>query len=254
MEQNRYGRLAALAYEVDKPAGHSFGDVEFYRDALADVAGPVLEPAVGSGRILVPLLQAGVAVEGFDASAEMLLHCRKACEAAGHSPRLWQDRFESFQVEPGSYDAVIVPVESFQLVTDFDAAIDVLKKFRMCLKPGGKLVIDIGTLASFFSPAHRARSWDIEGDQRITLVETPTGQDDVRQIAQWQLRYELWHGGKLVDSELDLFALRWWGLEEFKMALAEAGLRTTAVHGDYVRGAAPATGHGTLTFEALAAD
>lgn len=49
--------LATLAYELDKPIGTSFGDVEFYSSRLRGVAGPVLEPAVGTGRILIPLLQ-----------------------------------------------------------------------------------------------------------------------------------------------------------------------------------------------------
>ncbi|WP_244649064.1 hypothetical protein [Neoaquamicrobium sediminum] len=69
---NRYGKLASWVYDLDKPVGRSFGDVEYYLQRLAGCDGPVLEPAVGNGRILVPLLEAGLAVEGFDASEEML--------------------------------------------------------------------------------------------------------------------------------------------------------------------------------------
>jgi len=29
--QNRYGKLASWVYDLDKPAGHSFGDQEFYQ-------------------------------------------------------------------------------------------------------------------------------------------------------------------------------------------------------------------------------
>jgi len=55
--QWQYGKLATLSYQLDKPIGSSFGDVEFYRDLLSGVTGEVLEPAVGTGRILIPLLE-----------------------------------------------------------------------------------------------------------------------------------------------------------------------------------------------------
>lgn len=47
--KNRYGRLGALVYDLDKPIGRSFGDIEFYKERLADCDGPILEPAVGNG-------------------------------------------------------------------------------------------------------------------------------------------------------------------------------------------------------------
>jgi len=71
--QNRYGKLASWVYNLDKPIGRSFGDQEYYRQRLEHGDdGPILEPAVGNGRIFVPLLEAGFRIEGFDASDEML--------------------------------------------------------------------------------------------------------------------------------------------------------------------------------------
>ncbi|MBM4570042.1 hypothetical protein GS489_06180 [Rhodococcus hoagii] len=49
-----YGSLATLAYELDKPIGTSFGDVEFYLSRLQGVTCPVLEPAVGTGESSSP--------------------------------------------------------------------------------------------------------------------------------------------------------------------------------------------------------
>jgi hypothetical protein len=45
--------LATEVYELDKPIGHSFGDVEYYLRRLAGISGRILEPAVGTGRILM---------------------------------------------------------------------------------------------------------------------------------------------------------------------------------------------------------
>lgn len=35
--QNRYGRLASWIYHLDKPIGHSFGDLEYYQQRLTSV-------------------------------------------------------------------------------------------------------------------------------------------------------------------------------------------------------------------------
>ncbi len=51
--ENVYGKLAAWVYHLDKPIGHSFGDLEYYRERLAGCTGAILEPATGNGRILI---------------------------------------------------------------------------------------------------------------------------------------------------------------------------------------------------------
>jgi ubiquinone/menaquinone biosynthesis C-methylase UbiE len=71
-----YGRLVAEVYELDKPVGSTFPGLRYYTRQLAGVTGRILEPATGTGRVLVPLLEAGFAVEGLDVSPDMLAVCR----------------------------------------------------------------------------------------------------------------------------------------------------------------------------------
>ncbi|MDQ3234278.1 MAG: class I SAM-dependent methyltransferase, partial [Pseudobdellovibrionaceae bacterium] len=78
-----YGELSTQVYDIDKPVGRSFGEIEFYSRHLTGLSGPILEPAVGSGRVLIPLLKAGYQVEGFDISPEMLDSCKKRLHEAG---------------------------------------------------------------------------------------------------------------------------------------------------------------------------
>ncbi|MEX6161653.1 hypothetical protein AB6G16_08265 [Proteus mirabilis] len=72
-----YHSLSAQVYQLDKPIGCSFGDVEYYQQRLKDVKGKILEPAVGTGRILIPLLQSGFNIEGFDFPKRCLNFVRK---------------------------------------------------------------------------------------------------------------------------------------------------------------------------------
>jgi len=249
LDSNRYRTLASRVYQLDKPVGHSFGDIEFYLDALRDLQGSILEPAVGSGRVMIPLLQAGLDVEGFDASPEMLAVCRENCAAAGLTARLSQARFEDFSSDR-QFEAIVMPAGSFQLITSFEAAIAVLRRFHAQLAPLGRLFVDLGVAARIYKMHPRARHWyDAAGDL-FTLHEAPAGSDDVAQVATTHLRYDQWRDGNLVCSEFDLFAVRWWGLEEFRLALYQAGFGKVCVYGDFDRNASPKSARQTLTFEA----
>jgi SAM-dependent methyltransferase len=78
-----YGRLVAEVYELDKPVGSSFPGLRYYTRQLAGVTGRILEPATGTGRVLVPLLEAGFAAEGLDVSPDMLAAFRESLSPGG---------------------------------------------------------------------------------------------------------------------------------------------------------------------------
>lgn len=246
--ENRYGTLASWVYHLDKPIGRSFGDIEFYRDRLSDCKGPILEPAAGNGRVLIPLLEAGFDMRGFDASADMVAHCRSACEARGLSSPLDIARFESFDYDT-CFDAIVIPAGSFQLITDPQHALSVLGRFRDALAPGGRLILDLDALSCLAETAPVARHWQ-SGDDLLTLVERRASTCFQRQTTLSQLRYEHWRDDRLVASELQLFHLRFWGVLEFELALRTAGFTGICVHGDYRAGTALQADASVFTFEA----
>ncbi|MEP6967334.1 MAG: class I SAM-dependent methyltransferase, partial [Pseudomonadota bacterium] len=118
---NRYGSIAAEIYDLDKPIG-ALPDTAFHLERLAAIDGPVLEPACGSGRTLIPLLEAGREVAGFDPSAEMLAQCAARCAERGLFPDLSCQRFDDFHYDR-SFSAILVPVGSFTLIDDFARAL-----------------------------------------------------------------------------------------------------------------------------------
>lgn len=246
--QNRYATLATWVYELDKPVGRSFGDVEFYLERLQGVTGPVLEPAVGNGRLFVPLLEAGLDVKGFDASEEMLGYCRAACESRSLPAALSRQTFEGFSYDE-RFEAILVPLGSIQLIIDYDAALGVLKRFHDHLAPGGRLILDLDAIDGFLDAPHSVRTWKA-GEDLLTLTADRIDTDYVAQTTTTSLRYEHWRAGKPVDSEIDLFALRWWGVAEFELALRAVGFTEVSSCGDYQHGRKPQKGDGIITFEA----
>lgn len=246
---NRYGTLASWVYNLDKPVGRSFGDVEYYRERLAG-SGPVLEPAVGNGRFFVPMMEAGFDIWGFDASEEMLGYCRAACaERSLDAERVSHGTFENFSHER-RFAAIVVPLGSFQLITEVAAAKAALRRFFDHLAPDGRLMIDLDAIEGFMGESGRVRSWTTWDGDLLTLTDTRASTDYIAQTTVTQLRYELWKDTKLVDTEMELFSLRWWGVEEFAMALREAGFVDVVASADYRFGQVPAKGCGTISFEA----
>ncbi len=61
------------------PVGHTVGDIGYYKRILASIEGVVLEIACSTGRVLVPLLEAGYRMEGLDHSPEVLEICQYNC-------------------------------------------------------------------------------------------------------------------------------------------------------------------------------
>ena len=114
---NYYGRLSSEVYDLDKPVGRSFGDIEFYEERLKSCEGPILEPATGTGRILIPLLEKGFDIEGFDSSQDMLRICRQNSQKRGLSPRLFEAKMESFS-QAKKYKAMSLRAHFFSYIRE----------------------------------------------------------------------------------------------------------------------------------------
>lgn len=244
-----YGRLATEVYNLDKPIGHSYGEVEFYRDQLTSCSGRVLEPAVGSGRILIPLMQAGHVVDGTDTSPTMLETCRSNCEVHGIDAVLIEADMSTY-VDEEAYEAVIVPTGSLMLLDGLEATHDALVSFRRCSKAGGRLIVDLAA-PELIVEIGSLRSWRV-GANLWTLTTDHLEADAAKnQTTRW-LRYEKWHDGVLLTSELQLFRLQWWSVSEFTHLIREAGFTNVEVHADYEIGKPPGPGSDIWTFTAIA--
>jgi SAM-dependent methyltransferase len=244
---NRYGRMCAEVYDLDKPTG-SLGDIDFYRERLATVGGPILEAGCGTGRLLIPLLEAGLDVEGFDASEPMLEICKERCDERGLSPRLSRMRFQDFAYER-PFAAIVVPVSTFILVDDYVEATAVLERFWRHLEPGGVLILDMPTLEFLEKGMQGVRCWTTPEGDLLRLDQQRFELDWLRQRAVSHDRYERWRDGRLVETELEVMAYRAWGERELSLALRAAGFADVQVYAGGRPGVAPRRIYRQLTFE-----
>ncbi|MFI9630325.1 class I SAM-dependent methyltransferase [Streptomyces sp. NPDC052042] len=248
----RYGPLATLFYELDKPVGTSFGDVEFYADRLRNVSGPVLEPAVGTGRILIPLLEQGLAVHGYDTSTVMLEQCRTNCAQRGLKADVFEGDMTTHH-DPAAFEAIVIPTGSFALLPDHDSARTALTAMHDNLTPAGRLIVDIEPPSAGTTPDTGLVRHHWNGSDLLTLTTWRTHADPVAQRTTRWLRYEAWKDGTLTRTELQVFSLLWFGLAEFTAMLHQAGFTDVTVHGGYRAGTAPTAADNVWTFEATRA-
>lgn len=245
---NRYGSIAAEIYDIDKPIG-AMPDTAFHLERFAGFGGRVLEPACGSGRTLLPLLKAGCDAAGFDPSPDMLERCRGLCAESGYAPDLSDQTFEDFHYDH-PFEAILVPAGSFTLIDRFETAMAVLRRFRDSLVVGGVVVLDIQPVR-FLDPAGEdRRQWTAPNGDLLTVEGNRVTTDWLAQRVENRIRYERWRDNRLVEAQVEPMAQRYWGLEEFALALGAAGFGEIKVAGDYDRTRAPRSRARTLTFEA----
>jgi SAM-dependent methyltransferase len=232
-----HSALVAEVYDIAQPLGRTVGDVEFYTRALADVDGRILEPACGTGRVLIPLLEAGHVADGADHSPDMLEICRRHCRERGLEPELYVADMSSF-VRPEAYEAIVVPRGSIRNVEGREATLRALSSFRESLVPGGRLLLDV-TIPLFVPGALPIIEHWVRDPYVYTLETLVVDYDPYLDRTVRYVRYSKWEDGELLATELHRYVFQHWNLHQFHALLSEAGFEDVAVTGDF--GDAPPT-------------
>ena len=73
-------------------------ELPFFEKAIARFGQPVLDVACGTGRLLLPLLRAGIDIDGCDISGDMLHHCRRKSTRVGFKPHLSEQPMHTLEM------------------------------------------------------------------------------------------------------------------------------------------------------------
>jgi SAM-dependent methyltransferase len=117
-------------------------DRDFYLELARDANGPVLEVACGTGRILIPCLQAGVDIDGLDLYPSMVEVLRHKAGALGLNPRLYVADMCAFKI-PRRYRLIFIAFNGFVHNLTTADQIKTLEACREHLLPGGSLVFNV---------------------------------------------------------------------------------------------------------------
>jgi SAM-dependent methyltransferase len=254
MTLTTYGKLCTEVYEITKPIGGAYPDVPYLIQHLSPIGGRILEGMVGSGRLLIPLLEAGLQVEGIDNSSEMLAACQRNCAVRGVKPTLYQGSLETLDV-PGKFSAIVVSFGSFMLLGNRASAIATLQAFARHLEPNGRIFIDLAIPVESYKTEHLTRQSApiVCPDGSAIVMQTSSWIDWINQVEHTLIRYEKWQDGALLETELQHLPLHWFGRDEFILCLQANGFKDMTLCANYVHGSTPKSHQDQLCFAATLA-
>jgi SAM-dependent methyltransferase len=238
-------------------------ELAFYRTIIERDGQPALDLACGTGRLLLPLLRAGLDVDGCDLSADMLALCREQAAREGLAARLYAQAMHALDL-PRAYRTIYI-CDSFGLGGRREQDAETLRRCHRQLAPGGRLVFSHALpyentdLWPYWLPERRRQlphPWPTAGRRRraangdeYELRSRLVDLDPLEQCATRQIRAQLWRAGQLVAEEEHTLRESLYFRNEVLGLLAQAGFEDIAVHGGYAAAAATAE-HTMLVFVA----
>jgi len=223
-----YGELCTKIYESDKSiaTGKELG---FYLSFIKDKNMKVLEPMCGNGRMLIPFMQNGVDIEGFDISEDMLKVCKEKAKKLNLNPVVSRGRIEEYRSDK-KYDLIMIPIGSFSLLPDNLVDIS-LQNMKNNLKENGKFLL---TVVLGGNETEEILDWIETNRKEINnelIVEyKKVSYDDSQRLLNIKLKYEVIQTEKIVETEIMDFPIRLYDLKEFENILIANGFSQIVVH------------------------
>jgi SAM-dependent methyltransferase len=230
------------AYDALYPHVPGGDDLTFISAMARDAGGPILELACGTGRLTVPLADAGFEIVGVDRSAAMLDIARAKAAGLGDATR---DRIRFVEADmthfdlPERFGLVFVVARGFMLLLDMEAQFAALAAARQHLRPGGRLVIDLfdprlDLLLPGPQSASRLQTGRLPSGNVVEAGPVARTNDPVRQVFEEPWRFvERDAAGTIVREEHELLTMRWTYRFEMHHLLVRAGFEVLGEFGGY---------------------
>jgi SAM-dependent methyltransferase len=187
-------------------------EIDLYRHHLRS---PVLDAGCGAGRLLAPLREEGLEVDGCDGSADMIERCRRRVPDAC----LWVSPLH--ELDPPRRYASIICSGVLGLGSTREQDIQALERLHDALLPGGTLVLD-NEEKPF---AWQVRDWNEPTGGEISLRSRVDAVDEGDRCVHLTIRAE----GPDGRWEEHALTMRQWYRDELVPLLGGAGFATVDV-------------------------
>jgi ubiquinone/menaquinone biosynthesis C-methylase UbiE len=205
-----------FADRYDEWSAEMTEDVPFYVELARETEGPLVELAVGSGRVAIPVAEAtGRPVLGIDTSPAMLAQARERAAAAGVELQLREGDMRDLALDEPQ-GLVYCPFRGLLHVPTWADRRHVFERVAASLRPGGRFAWN----AFAFDHAIAAR---LDGEHQDEPVPH-------------SLRYAV--GDNRIDITLEDGGTSslWWATKNEWLGLIDvAGLEVEALYGDFDR-------------------
>ena len=226
---------------------HEAREAPFYLQEIARFGQPVLDVGCGVGRVLLPLLRAGIEVDGCDISSDMLMHCQEKAAREGFRPQLYQQPMHAFSL-PRKYKTIYI-CDSFGLAGSRVKDLETLRRCHEHLEIGGALILNI---QAEYTASETWNGWVSANCKTLPepwpeQARVQTAADGTEHAARFrylelnpleqtytrQVRLEKWQAGNLIASEEYTLRGNMYLKNEVLLMLHAAGFQDITVRGDY---------------------
>ena len=231
---------AAQVYDLEYPECDG-AELGFWMSEGRRFGPRLLEFAVGTGRMAVPLARHGFQVTGLDASAAMLERAaaRRSSKSRAIQGRLTLRRgdMRTHRLDE-SFDLVLLGFNSYLLLPDREARLETLGNAAAHLRSGGGVAVDVFSATPLDATPDHEEVEFLERDPlsgwRITRERFYT-YDEARHRGCSTLIYRYYDGPLLVDERRLGYSLALLTRDDVVAEFVEAGLQIDSVCGDYSR-------------------
>jgi len=126
-------------------------EISYFKKAIQQHGVPALDVGCGTGRILVPCLEAGIDIHGTDISSEMIDYCQAKLDSKNLKTKLYVT--PTHELDLDCEFKTIISCGVFGIGTTREEDLEGLKRLKKHLISGGKFVFD------FYLPSKNSNSW-----------------------------------------------------------------------------------------------
>ena len=232
IDWDRFARL------YDDDYGEFTADLELYSPFAERAGGPILEAMCGTGRVLLPLAEAGHSITGIDISPAMIAITQAKIEAAHLMGQAGAAVGDIRAIDLGKrFGLAIVAMNSFMHLTTTEDQLGALRSMREELQRGGLLILDL------FNPEPQ----ELTADQGVLVHAKSFRSSDGLEVQKYVLRrtdfatqthyvefvYDQIGADRLLRRDVLPFTMRWVYRFELEHLLTQTGFDLEALFGSY---------------------
>ncbi|MCB0063574.1 MAG: class I SAM-dependent methyltransferase [Caldilineaceae bacterium] len=219
---------------------HYTDDISAILDLAAEAGDPILELGCGTGRVLLPLAEAGHTITGIDISSALLAVMHSKKQFTHHASRitLHETDLRTFDLPQKDFTFAFCTSNTLMHLITQEEQLTVLRNTHRHLQSGGLLLIDLfnpdlSRLLAISGVQEFADQWEDEETGAQVVKWSVRTLDWAEQIQDTLFIYEEVLPDGLVRRTLCPFALRFLWQSEAELLLEKAGFAVEGIWGDF---------------------
>jgi SAM-dependent methyltransferase len=214
-------------------------DLSFFLEECQKTNGSVLKLTCGTGRISIPLLEAGVSLTCVDASPAMLEIFRQKIAGKSLDPAIVLADMADLQLD-SKFDLVLLPFQSFHELHTAAERERTLAGIYDCLNPDGRFICTLHNPKTRLEAIARGTTEyglfpRLDGSGSVRLSVALEYAADTGIVSGFQTIYELDSGDRLIAEHGVSIRFSLIELESFQALLKSIGFSIETIYGNYDR-------------------